>query len=118
MWDVVRRDAYARANGRCMICGRPVKRLEAHERWEYDMKTHTQKLVDVVALCHDCHACVHIGRTHLVGDVDRAIKHFLKVNNCSYSDYIKALSRANSLHQERNKVNEWALDLSWLKRFT
>ena len=117
-WDIVRRDAYARAEGRCMICGRPAKRLEAHERWDYNIKTCTQKLVDVVAICHDCHAVIHIGRTQLVGDIDRAIKHFLKVNSCSYADYIKALSRANTLHQERNKIGEWKLDISWLKRFT
>ena len=24
-WDVVRREAYARANGKCMICGRPAR---------------------------------------------------------------------------------------------
>ena len=35
-WDMVRKDAYARAGGRCMICGRKTQRLEAHERWEYD----------------------------------------------------------------------------------
>lgn len=118
MWDVVRRDAYARAHGRCMICLRPAKRLEAHERWDYNLQTHTQTLVDVVGICHDCHQVIHIGRTQLVGDIDRAIDHFLKVNNCTYPDYVKALKQANLLHQERNKVGEWALDLSWLKRFT
>lgn len=53
-WDVVRKDAYARAEGRCMICGCPAKRLEAHERWEYDESTQTQKLADVVAVCRRC----------------------------------------------------------------
>ena len=43
-WDVVRREAYARANGRCMICGRKATRLEAHERWRYDTDTCTQVL--------------------------------------------------------------------------
>ena len=42
LWDIVRKDAYARANGNCMICGRPAKRLEAHEKWSYDEKTATQ----------------------------------------------------------------------------
>ena len=37
-WDIVRRDAYARAKGRCSICGRPTQRLEAHEQWSYDQK--------------------------------------------------------------------------------
>lgn len=117
-WDVVRKDAYARANGRCMICGRPVKRLEAHEKWAYDEKKHVQKLVDVVAVCHSCHTVIHIGRTQLTGKEDEAIEHFLKVNGCSYADYRKALGAANEKHLRLNKVAEWSLDLSWLKRFT
>lgn len=118
MWDVVRRDAYARAEGRCMICNRPVKRLEAHEKWEYDEKTCTQKLVDVVAICHSCHSVIHIGRTQLLGDEKKASDHFMKVNECSYSDYRKALGAANEKHRRLNSVAEWKLDLSWLKRFT
>lgn len=118
MWDVVRRDAYARAEGRCMICNRPVKRLEAHEKWEYDEKTCTQKLVDVVAICHSCHSVIHIGRTQLLGDEKKASDHFMKVNECSYSDYRKALGAANEKHRQLNSVAEWKLDLSWLKRFT
>lgn len=117
-WDVVRREAYARANGRCSICGRPTKRLEAHEVWEYDLETETQKLCDVLALCHDCHSVIHIGRTQLVGDEDRAIAHFCKVNGCNYADYRRALGEANALNNERNKVGEWKLDLSYLKKFT
>ena len=118
MWDVVRKDAYARANGRCTICGRPTKRLEAHEKWRYDEKTKTQVLDDVIAVCHSCHSVIHIGRTQLLGNEDEAIKHFLNVNNCKYPDYIKALGEANRTHQRRNKIDEWKLDLSWLKRFT
>ena len=49
LWDVVRRDAYARAGGKCMICGAPTARLEAHERWSYDEAAHIQKLEEVVA---------------------------------------------------------------------
>lgn len=117
MWDVVRKTAYAEANGRCMICGRPSKRLEAHERWSYDEKNAVQKLEEVVAVCHDCHSVIHIGRTQLSGDEDRAIKHFMKVNGCSYSDYRRELGKANEDHARRNKVPEWSLDLSYLRRY-
>lgn len=110
IWDILRKDAYARANGRCMICGAPRKRLEAHEDWVYDEQNHVQRLNDIVALCHDCHAVIHIGRTQLTGDEDRAIAHFCKVNDCSYSDYIKALKQANEYHARLNKVDEWKLD--------
>lgn len=100
-----------------MICGRKVSRLEAHERWSYDLDTATQKLEDVVAVCHLCHSVIHIGRTQLVGDEERAVKHFCYVNRCSYADYVKALGEANRLHRERNKIGEWKLDLSYLQRY-
>ena len=118
LWDAVRRDAYARANGKCMICGRKATRLEAHERWSYDEERGVQKLEDVIAVCHACHSVIHIGRTQLVGDEDAAIDHFCRVNACSYADYRKALGAANEVHRRRNLVPEWAIDLSWLNRFT
>lgn len=117
MWDIIRRDAYKRADGKCMICGRPAKRLEAHEKWSYNEEKAVQKLEDVIAVCHNCHSVIHIGRTQLVGDSDMAMKHFCKVNGCKYIDYIHALGEANRLHQQHNKVAEWKLDLSWLNRF-
>ena len=116
-WDVVRKEAYARAEGRCMICGRPAKRLEAHERWSYNEENAVQKLEDVIAICHSCHSVIHIGRTQLMGEEDKAIAHFQRVNKCTYADYIKALGEANRLHQRRNMVAEWKIDLSYLEKF-
>ncbi len=116
-WDFIRKDAYARAGGKCSICGRPVKRLEAHERWSYNKQTAVQKLEDVIAVCHAWHSVIHIGRTQLLGDIVRAEKHFMKVNNATYVEYRQALGEANKLHQERNKVQEWKLDLTWLNQF-
>lgn len=117
-WDVVRRDAYSRADGRCMICGRPARRLEAHERWSYDEEKQRQILSDVVAVCHQCHSVIHIGRTQLTGGEEDACKWFMKVNGCTYADYRAALGKANEDHIRRNKIPEWKLDVSWLvKRF-
>ena len=116
-WDVVRKEAYARANGRCMICGAPSARLEAHERWEYDEKTHTQKLANVVAICKRCHEVIHIGRTQLSGREKEAEEHFMKVNNCSYAEYRKALGEANEAHRRRNLVRVCKLYLSFFKKF-
>lgn len=117
VWDKIRKDAYARAEGKCMICGRAVKRLEAHEDWAYDEENCVQILTGVVALCHDCHSVIHIGRTQLLGNEDRAIKHFCKVNNCTYADYRRALAIANEKHQRLNKVPEWKLDVSIITKF-
>lgn len=117
VWDVIRKKAYKNAEGRCQICGRKVARLEAHERWVYDEESKTQKLSEIVAVCHSCHSVIHIGRTQLMGEEDKAIKHFCYVNKCSYSDYVKALGEANRRHRELNKVDEWKLDVSYLEEF-
>ncbi len=114
-WDIVRKDAYKRAGGRCMICGAPVTRLEAHENWSYDEKNKIQRLESVVALCRPCHSVVHIGRTQLVGDEDAAIKHFCRVNNCGYSDYVRALKIANEDNARRSALGEWQLNVDYLK---
>ncbi len=116
-WDFVRKDAYGRAKGKCMICGAPCSRLEAHEKWSYDEERAIQKLTDVIAVCAQCHAVIHIGRTQLKGDEKAACEHFMRVNGVSYAEYRKALGEANAVHARRNKVSEWALDLTWLRRY-
>lgn len=116
-WDFLKAEARERANGHCMICGRRSTRLEAHEKWSYDKENGIQKLEEIVAVCKDCHSVIHIGRTSLVGDIERAEKHFMKVNKCSYVDYRKALGKANEVHKQLNQVSEWKLDLSYLKRY-
>ena len=116
-WDVIRKAAYNRANGRCSICNRVVRRLEAHERWAYDEATCTQILTDVLAICHQCHSVIHIGRTQLMGGEEQASRWFMRVNNCSYAEYRAALGKANEAHIRRNKIPEWKLDVSWLKNY-
>jgi len=39
------------------------KNLDAHERWEYNFETNTQKLVRIIALCKMCHASTHYGHS-------------------------------------------------------
>lgn len=116
-WDALRKKAYARAGGKCMVCGAPSKRLEAHEQWEYDEKNAVQRLKNIIAVCPACHAVIHIGRTQLKGDIRAAEEHFMKVNGCSYSEYRAALGEANAAHIRRNRVPEWGLDISKLAEF-
>lgn len=116
-WDIVRKKAYARAGGRCMVCGAETARLEAHEVWSYDEEAAVQKLEKVVAVCRACHEVIHIGRTQLMGREREASEHFMKVNGCTYAEYRRALGEANEAHRRRNAVSEWKLDLSNLKDF-
>lgn len=114
-WDTVRRDAYARAGGKCSICGAK-GRLEAHEKWEYDEKNAVQKLVDVVALCRACHEVKHISRTQLMGRGAEAMEHFMRVNGCSQMEYHAQLQCANEEYVKRNKIEGWTTDMRWLTR--
>ena len=116
-WDFIRKDAYSRHAHTCAICGAKPKRLEAHEVWHFDLETKTQTLKDVISVCHLCHSVIHIGRTQLVGDENVAIKHFKKVNGVDFTAYTTALKEANLKNEELNKVDCWALNLDWLKRY-
>lgn len=116
VWDKVRKKAYARAGGKCMICGAPTTRLEAHEQWEYDDINGVQRLKNVVAICKSCHEVIHIGRTQLMGREREASEHFMKVNGCTYAEYRQTLGEANEKHRERSR-REWQLDVSELPKF-
>lgn len=116
VWDKIRKKAYARAGGKCMICGAPTTKLDAHEQWEYDDEKGVQKLVNVVAVCRACHEVIHIGRTQLTGRGREAEEHFMKVNGCTYAEYRKALGEANEKHRDRSR-REWQLDVSDLPKF-
>ena len=113
-WDVIRKDAYARAKGKCMICG-AAGRLEAHERWSYDDENLVQTLQTVIAVCRSCHEVIHIGRTQLMGRGMEAMEHFIRVNHCSQMEFHDALGAANELHKARNKKDTWTTDITWLK---
>lgn len=116
-WDFLRQDAKERSNGCCAICGKKTDKLDAHEKWSYDIDLGVQKLEDIIAVCKDCHSVIHIGYTQLKGNEERAEKHFMKVNECNYAEYRNALGKANELHKKRNQVSEWKLDLTYLKKF-
>ena len=112
---MIRKDAIKTSNEKCAICGRKAQRLEAHERWSYNEETGVQKLETVIAVCKDCHSAIHMERTQLYGDIERAENHYMKVNNCSYAEMKKDRSEANLVHQRRNRI-DWQTDTSFLKK--
>ena len=116
-WDFIKKDAKERSGGKCAVCGRKTASLDAHEQWEYDEKNGVQKLKNVIAVCKDCHAAIHINRTWLKGDPERAENHYMKVNGCSYTEMRADMGKANETQKRLNLVSEWKLDLSWLKRY-
>lgn len=116
-WNIVKAKARKIAGGKCSVCGKKTAFLDTHERWSYDEKKGVQKLVGIIAVCPDCHSVIHIGRTAVAGDIERAENHYMKVNGATYAEYRAALKAANEEHKRRNEVPEWTTDVSYLKRY-
>lgn len=62
-WDKVRKETYAKNNFCCFACGTYQLNgegpLHAHECYEYDYEKFEARMVEVVALCSQCHDFVH-----------------------------------------------------------
>lgn len=115
-WDRVRKYTYSLSEDRsCMICGTHEGRLSAHEIWEYDMQTHTQKLIGLIALCDDCHMVKHIGLAQIQGKFILAQNHFCKVNQCDGVVLDEAMQEAYEMYHIRSDIDDWKLDISYLK---
>ena len=117
-WDRLRKLVYTRVNNKCECCGasRRVRRLEAHERWEYNPVSRVQKLVRIIALCSACHKVTHIGHTKAMGKrrrgaYKRAVAHLTKVRRLSQDECKRHIRNANELYKDRSKLR-WTLDLS------
>lgn len=120
VWNIIRKDCYAKANYRCEICNGIGQNqgykwsVECHEIWNYDDTTNVQKLVGLIALCPKCHMVKHIGLTQIKGKMDIAIKHFMSVNKCSKSDALNYISGSFKIWEKRSN-KEWKLDISHIE---
>lgn len=122
-WESLRKKSYQKANFKCEICHTPSSVLEAHEVWHYDDSKHTQSLIDIIALCKDCHSIKHFGRTEYIltndrpnpTELNRIIQHSLKVNKINKEEFGLFLRRSKTEWKDRsqydwqidNKLNEW-----------
>jgi len=113
-WDKQRKKAYEQNNYCCWACGvaqvdaKYHQWLEAHERYSYDSSTFIAQCIEVVALCHSCHAYIH--RAQLLSLRKRSkyeaiLKHGIKV-----------LSDAGLSLPDSSEVSEdpfWYLSFKW-----
>lgn len=115
-WDKIRKAAYQEAGYRCTVCfGKGRKHpVEAHELWSYDMETLVQKLVDVVALCPDCHKVKHLGLSELQGYGDYARKHLAKINRWDAGTAARYEAKCFEEWKQRSMFH-WSLDVTWLE---
>jgi len=115
-WDRLRAYVYGRVHYRCECCNIDTRnpnapRLEAHERWDYNEETATQKLVRLVALCHECHQSTHMGLANVRGKGREARLHLEKVMGFTEEESARHIEGAFKLWRKRN-LTEWRLDLS------
>jgi hypothetical protein len=114
-WDTLRNFAYEKARHKCAICGYDGD-LDAHEVWDFDVKTKTQTLKDIIALCSACHGVKHFRNSTRIGYGEQAKAHFFKINKCSPLVFASHYAEAQFLFEERNKVLRWKLNVN-LDRF-
>ncbi|WP_209241362.1 DUF5710 domain-containing protein [Streptomyces oryzae] len=117
-WERLRRMVGGRAGQRCEVCGRGEdrgarRRLEAHERWEYDEARRVQRLRRLVCLCTDCHTVTHFGLAELNGRRAAALAHLRAVTGMSVAAAEAHVRSAFALWRSRS-AHEWDLDLSML----
>ena len=115
-WNSIRKIVYGQAGRRCEICGDkgPAHPVEAHEIWDYDDKSHIQRLDGIVALCPPCHQVKHIGFAQVQGKHLDAFNHLLKVNNLTWAQGEEYLEQVLHVYLDRSE-HEWVLDCSMLE---
>ncbi|MCL2675217.1 MAG: hypothetical protein FWE84_01320 [Firmicutes bacterium] len=106
-WDILRQACYKRAKNHCSVCGANDAELDAHEVWDFDVKTKTQALKDIVALCSACHGVKHYRNSERIGYEESAKRHFLKINECGEIVFAGHYAEAQALFEERNGVLRW-----------
>src|SRR6266508_3967583 len=104
--------AYDRADNRCEVCGGqgpPRHPLECDEEWDYDDTTSVQRLVALRALCPDCHAVKHLGRSFKVGRGQAALTHLSRVNGWDQQRVARYVTLVKSLWKLRS-TRPWQQD--------
>jgi len=112
-WSRLSKIIYNRAGRRCEICNGIGERhpVECHEVWEYHDELGVQKLIDLIALCPQCHKVKHIGRSKATGTYDDSLYHLMVVNNWGKSRAIKHIALAVRECLRRGRW-EWIIDTS------
>lgn len=113
-WNLIRHHIYERVNYKCECCGKKkMKYLDAHERWEFNEETQTQKLVRIIALCKLCHSATHYGHSKRTKNIEKINNHIKKINNYNDEELKEHINNSYALWKERNKI-KWNLDFSIL----
>ncbi|MFA5716072.1 MAG: HNH endonuclease [Candidatus Paceibacterota bacterium] len=114
-WDVIRKECYKKAGYKCEICGGVGEKwpVECHEIWKYDDKTHIQLLSGMIALCPACHEVKHFGYAGVKGNSERALLHFMKINELDKFEAARIIDKSFRLWESRSQY-QWTVDMTYL----
>ena len=105
--DEIRKKVYSRINYTCECCFRNCiidkVPIEAHERWDYDYNTHTQKLVRLIGLCKPCHLVTHFGFARISGKEEETLEHLKKVRKFNLEELKEYIDIAYAIWLEKNQ---------------
>ena len=112
-WLRVRTLVYNRVKNVCEICGDGGSGLDAHERWEYDVKKKIQRLKRLICLCKPCHQTTHYGYAEINGNGQEAIAHLCLIAGLSPEDAKHHIEAAFEVWNQRSTF-QWHLDITML----
>ena len=122
-WDTLRKTIYKLYGYCCAVCGGkgPRHPVECHEVWRFRLKTATQTLVGLEALCPMCHAVKHYGRSALLGN-DERVKDLhawlAAVNDMTRKQVIKYIDTCFHIWSlKSNGVDRWKIEYQYLRDF-
>jgi len=117
-WNKLRLAAYEHAKYRCEACGKtpPKGGLCCHEEWAYDDERHVVSLDNLKAICRDCNAVAHAGRTGIVVPDFDIIGQLMKVNRWTRKEAEAHKKEAFGLWRERSRYH-WRQDRSLEERY-
>jgi hypothetical protein len=117
-WAIIRRAVYKRAQYLCEACGdMPTEgSLCCHEEWTYDDKRHVVSLANLKAVCRDCSAVAHAGRTSIYAAEFDIIARLIQVNGWTREQAELHEREAFALWRKRSR-HEWQHDRSLEDRF-
>lgn len=123
-WNGLRHPIIQANNNICELCGGRFSSLDVHEVWMYDfpppheMKqrhTHTvfgvQQLVDLMAICTECHRCFHLGREKANNTLDKTLHRLKHINGWSQSTLEEYYTAVANRWEKASEIS-WLLDLS------
>lgn len=115
VWELIRQDTLEKSGVRCAGCGRRRRHwnLDCHEVWRYEDETLTQRLVDIVAMCHDCHEIRHLGFSNVMGRGAKTERRLQSLNGWTPHELEDYLRLAFALWEQRSR-NNWRRDISWV----